>query len=122
MTIQEYRYSVSDVIFKDAGNAEVPDKFKELFNEYCEEVNILPVSTPMWRLPVMPEYKNCILERSRYKAYTKSLLCSSDEKKMQAAEGAMLNQLGRYYESAQLEDYHKKARAELEAWRKRKRA
>jgi len=117
--IEQYRYSTTDVVFDDACDADVPDEYQALFKEYCVEVDILPVKSPMWRSPGRPKFKNCMLEKARHKAYTKSLLCSGDEEKIQAAEEAMLSQLGRYYESFQLEKYHKEMRANLELMRKR---
>ena len=116
-TIVEYRYSVSDVVFEDVGNTPIPDEHQQLYKEYCDEIDILPVFTPMWRCAT-PEFKNVILEKHRHKAYTRSLLCSGDIKKIKAAEEAMLNQLGRYYESYQQEKLFKECRKNLEKLRK----
>lgn len=115
--IVEYRYSVSDVVFDDVGDAPIPDEYQELFNEYCAEIDILPVSTPMWRCAT-PEFKNVMLEKHRHKAYTRSLLCSNDAKKIKAAEEAMLYQLDRYYESQQQMEHFKECRKNLEKARK----
>ena len=109
---QEWRYSVSDVAFSDVGKAPVPDEYKTLYDEYCAEIDILPVETPMWR-SATPEYKNVLLEKSRHKAYTRSLLCSGDEKAMRAALEAMLNQLDRYYESQQQKEHVEECRKNL---------
>lgn len=116
-TIKEYRYSVTDVIFNDVGNINVPREYQKLYAEYCAEIDILPVSTPMWR-SATPEYKNCLLSKARHKAYTKSLLCSGDEKRIKVAEEAMLYQLDRYYESYQQEKLFRESRANLEKKRK----
>ena len=115
--IVEYRYSVSDVAFEDTGDTPIPNEYQQLYDEYCAEINILPVSTPMWRCAT-PEFKNVMLEKHRHKAYTRSLLCSNDAKKIKAAEEAMLNQLGRYYESYQQEKLFKECRKNLEKLRK----
>ena len=115
--IVEYRYSVSDVVFDDVGDTPIPDEYQQLFKEYCDEIDILPVNTPMWRCAT-PEFKNVMLEKHRHKAYTRSLLCSGDAKKIKAAEEAMLNQLGRYYESYQQEKLFKECRKNLEKLRK----
>lgn len=115
--VKEYRYSVSDVIFDDVGDAPIPNEYQRLYAEYCAEIDILPVSTPMWRCAT-PEYKNVMLSKARHKAYTRSLLCSGDAKAMRAAEEAMLNQLGRYYESYQQEKLYKECRKNLEKLRK----
>lgn len=115
--VKEYRYSVSDVIFEDVGDTPIPDEYQRLYAEYCAEIDILPVQTPMWR-SATPEYKNVMLEKHRHKAYTKSLLCSGDAKAMRAAEEAMLNQLGRHYESYQQEKLFKECRKNLEKLRK----
>ena len=115
--IREFRYSITDVIFEDVGNVPIPDEYRDLYTEYCKEIDILPVSTPMWRCAT-PEFKNVLLEKHRHKAYTKSLLCSSDTKKIRAAEEAMLIQLGRYYESQQQMEYVKECRKNLEKARK----
>ncbi len=110
--IQEWRYSVSDVVFQDVGDIPVPDEYQALFDEYCAEIDILPVETPMWR-SATPEYKNVLLEKSRHKAYTRSLLCSGNQKAMRAAEEAMLNQLDRYYESQQQKEHVEECRKNL---------
>jgi isochorismate hydrolase len=115
--IREWRYSVSDVIFEDVQNVSVPSEYQTLYDEYCAEIDILPVETPMWR-SATPEYKNVLLEKSRHKAYTRSLLCSGDPKAIRAAEEAMLNQLGRYYESYQQEKLFRQCRTDLEKLRK----
>lgn len=115
--VKEYRYSVSDVIFEDVGDAPIPNGYQRLYAEYCDEIDILPVQTPMWR-SATPEYKNVLLEKQRHKAYTKALLCSGDAKAIRAAEEAMLNQLGRYYESYQQEKLFKECRKNLEKLRK----
>ncbi len=115
--ITEYRYSVSDVVFDDVGDTPIPNEYQRLYTEYCAEIDILPVQTPMWR-SATPEYKNVLLEKQRHKAYTKSLLCSGDAKAMRAAEEAMLNQLGRHYESYQQEKLFKECRKNLEKLRK----
>lgn len=115
--IQEFRYSVSDVVFEDVGDAPIPNEYQQLYAEYCEEIDLLPVSTPMWR-SATPEYKNVMLEKSRHKAYTKSLLCSGDSKARRAAEEAMLNQLGRYYESQQHKEHVQECRKNFEKLRK----
>jgi len=112
--IREFRYSVTDVIFEDVDDMPIPNEHQALFNEYCEEIDILPVSTPLWRSPGSYEYKNCLLEKSRHKAYTKSLLCSNDEKKVQAGVEAMLYRLDRYYESFHMKKYMQDCRANLE--------
>ena len=44
-----------------------------------------------------------MLEKSRHKAYTKSLLCSGDEKKIEAAVEAMERTLDKYFDSFQTE-------------------
>lgn len=111
-SIQEWRYSVSDVIFQDVGDMLVPPEHQALFDEYCAEIDILPVETPMWR-SATPEYKNVLLEKSRHKAYTRSLLCSGDSKAMRAAQEAMLNQLDRYYESQQQKEHVEECRKNL---------
>lgn len=116
MTPQEDRYSVTDVVFEDVGDALIPHEYQQLYHEYCAEIDIIVVSTPMWRCAT-PEYKNVMLEKSRHKAYTKSLLCSGDEKKMKAAEQAMLSQLDRYSESSQQEKLFRECRANLERMR-----
>lgn len=117
--IQEYRYSVADVVFIDVGDVSVPSEYEALFHEYCNEIDVLPVDTPMWRTSGSG-YKSCILEKSRHKAYTKSLLCSGDDKKMEAGKDAMLNQLGRYYESDQQEKLFKECRKNFVLMRERK--
>ena len=115
--IQEFRYSVTDVVFEDVENAPVPNEHQALFDEYCEEIDILPVSTPMWRSSSSCGYKSCMLEKNRHKAYTKSLLCSGDEKKVQVGIEAMLHQLGRHYESFHMKKYMQDCRANLERMR-----
>ena len=110
--IREWRYSVSDVVFGDVGDTPVPDEYQHLFDEYCAEIDILPVDTPMWRCAT-PEFKNVMLEKHRHIAYTKFLLCSGDAKKIRAAEEAMLNQLGRYYESQQQKEHVEECRKNL---------
>jgi len=111
-SIREWRYSVSEVAFEDVGDIPVPTEYRALYDEYCEEIELLPVSTPMWR-SATPEYKNVLLEKHRHKAYTRSLLCSGDAKAMRAAEEAMLNQLDRYYESQQQKEHVEECRKNL---------
>jgi hypothetical protein len=41
--IQEFRYSVTDVIFVDVGDVSVPSEHQALFDEYCSEVDSFPV-------------------------------------------------------------------------------
>lgn len=86
--IQEFRYSVTDVPFQDVGDMPVPSEYRELYDEYCAEVDWLPVQTPLW-CALECHYGVRTLEKSRHKAYTKSLLCSGDEKKVEAAIEAM---------------------------------
>lgn len=86
--IQEWRYSVADVAFQDVGDTPVPDEYRALYNEYCAEVGWLPVNTPLW-CALECHYGVWTLEKSKHKAYTKSLLCSGDEKLIEAALEAM---------------------------------
>ena len=109
--IQEFRYSVTDVIFEDVGDVSVPSEHQALFDEYCSEVDSFLVETPMWRTSVCG-YKSCMLEKSRHKAYTKSLLCSGDEGKIRAAVEAMLHTVDRYFDSAQTEKAMKERQAD----------
>jgi hypothetical protein len=115
--IVEYRYSVSDVVFEDVGDALIPNEHQRLYNEYCAEIDILPVPTPMWRCGTS-EFKNVLLEKHRHKAYTRSLLCSGNPKKINAAKEAMLYQLDSYYESQQQMEHFKECRKNLEKARK----
>ena len=87
-SIQEWCYSVSDVIFEDVGDAPVPDEYQALYDEYCAEVDWLPVQTPLW-CALECHHGVYTLEKSKHKAYTKSLLCSGDEKQIEAALEAM---------------------------------
>lgn len=93
--IQEFRYSVTDVVFVDVGNIAIPDEYQDLFDKYCTEIDGFPVDTPLWRA-WDSGYKNCMLPKDRHKAYTKSLLCSGDEKQINAAIEAMQRTLGSY--------------------------
>lgn len=93
--IQEFRYSVTDVVFDDVGDIAIPSEYQGLFNSYCTEVDSFSVDTPIWRA-WDSGYKNCILPKDRHKAYTKSLLCSGDEKKVTVAIEAMQRTLGTY--------------------------
>jgi hypothetical protein len=111
---EEFRYSVTDVVFEDVGDVPVPREYQALFDEYCKEIDILPVSTPMWRSSGRYGYKNCMLSKQRHKAYTRSLLCSEDEKKISIGEEAMLQALGRYHESLRMKKYVEECRATLE--------
>lgn len=46
--LKERMHSITDVTFEDAGNKEVPREYQQLFNEYCAEVDWLPVDAPLW--------------------------------------------------------------------------
>jgi len=112
--IQEYRYSVTDVVFEDVGDVAVPSAHLVLFESYCEEVDSFLADTPMWNAPGRG-YKNCMLPKSRHKAYTKSLLCSGDEKKILAAIEAMERTLDKYFDSMQTEKAMRERQADRAA-------
>lgn len=86
--IQEWYQSVPDVAFEDVVDAPVPAEYQSLYDEYCAEVDWLPVQTPLW-CAIECHHGVRTLEKSKHKAYTKSLLCSGDEKKVEAAIEAM---------------------------------
>lgn len=91
--IQEWRYSVSDVAFEDVGDVDVPDEYQMIFNEYCAEMEWLTrpgtTITELFWCATECYYTNRYLEKTKHKAYTKSLLCSGDSKKIEAAVEAM---------------------------------
>lgn len=91
--VREYRYRVTDVDFEDVGDRPVPPEYEALFNEYSAELDWLTragtsVVTLFW-CAVECHYTNRMLEKPKHRAYTRSLLCSGDEKKIEAAVEAM---------------------------------
>lgn len=85
--------SVTDVVIEDVGDRQVPPEYQALFDEYCAELDWLTrpgtsITTLFW-CATECHYSNRMLEKSRHKSYTRSLLCSGDPKKVEAAVEAM---------------------------------
>jgi AAA domain len=70
-----------------------PKEYQPLYAEYCQKVDSLRVETPLW-CAKNSGYKNTFFAKAQHKQYTRSLLCSDDVSKINAAIEAMKNTLG----------------------------
>jgi hypothetical protein len=112
--LKDRMYSITDVVFEDAGDREVPREYLPLFNEYCAEVEWLPVATPLWCSIESNYTTTCLLEKGKHKAYTRSLLCSGDSGKIEAAIEAMKRLLLKWDSSSGIAKMNQQAYAARE--------
>ena len=110
--------SIMDVVIEDVGDKEVPREYQQLYAEYCAELEYLTragttVSTLFW-CAVENHYTNRLLEKSKHRAYTKSLLCSGDPKKIEAAVEAMKRLLLKWDASSAIAKMNQQAYAARE--------
>jgi hypothetical protein len=111
--LKDRMYNVTDVVIEDARDKEVPAEYQSLFDEYCAEVDWLPVQTPLW-CAAECHYSSRLLEKSRHKAYTRSLLCSGDSGKIEAAVEAMKRLLLKWDSSSGIKKMNDQAYAARE--------
>jgi hypothetical protein len=116
--VREYLHSVTDVDFEDVGDMEVPAEHEALFREYCAELEWLTrpgtsITTLFW-CATECHYSNRMLEKSKHKAYTRSLLCSGDSGKIEAAVEAMKRLLLKWDSSSGIKKMNDQAYAARE--------